>query len=99
MKSETKEADGSGDGHAPGKPDWLTLGQAATELQVSKATLRRAYHRGELQAFLIGASLRIRRADLDAYTERNKWTPRLCAERTARPRAGRRKTKAVALVR
>jgi excisionase family DNA binding protein len=72
-------------------PEFLTLTQAAQVLQVSTATLPRAYQRGELRAFLIGNSLRIRRADLNAFIERNTWTPALCAERTARPLAGRRK--------
>jgi excisionase family DNA binding protein len=96
METKAKPPGAKGKGEVLEPLRWLTLRQAAEELQVSQASLRRAYYRGELQAFLIGASLRIRRADLDAYTGRNRWTPQLCAERTARPRAGRRKAKVIA---
>lgn len=79
-------------------PDFLTLPQAADALQVSTMTLRRAYHRGELKAFLIGCSLRIRRTDLEAWIEGQKWSPQLCAQRTSRRRAGNRKRKGVTAV-
>jgi excisionase family DNA binding protein len=91
MKSESEGAHGSGDGRAHEKRDWLTLRQAADELQVSQATLRRAYHRRELVAYLVGTCLRIKRADLQAWLDSQRWSPSLCQARTARPRPGRRK--------
>jgi excisionase family DNA binding protein len=78
-------------------PEFLTLRQAAEVLQVSTASVRRAYHRGELKAFLLGCSLRIRRTDLETWVESQRWSEALCAERTARPGAGRRKLKAPAV--
>jgi excisionase family DNA binding protein len=75
-------------------PQYLTLRQAAETLQVSTATLRRAYHRGELKAFLIGCSLRICRTDLEAWIEAQRWSPELRRERTSRPCNGRRKKRA-----
>jgi excisionase family DNA binding protein len=90
MKRQTEGVNASTDSQVTEKRDWLTLRQAAGELQVSQATLRRAYHRCELVAYLVGACLRIRRADLQAWLESQRWSPALCQERTARPRAGRR---------
>ncbi len=76
---------------APEQARFLTLKQAAAELQVSAASLLRARARGELKMFLYGTQLRIKRTDLDAFSERSTWTQALCAARTARPRAGRRR--------
>lgn len=92
MNSESPIGKLNGNGAGPA-PEFLTLKQASQRLQLSEASLRRAYHRGELKAFLLGAALRIRRVDLDGWVEAQRWTPTLCAEKTARPRAGRRKPK------
>jgi excisionase family DNA binding protein len=78
---------------APAGAKFLTLREAAELLHISTASLRRAYRRGALPAFLLGCSLRIARADLDAWVTAQRWTPSLCAERTARPRAGRRQAR------
>jgi excisionase family DNA binding protein len=76
---------------------WLSLQEAARVLNLSAASLRRAYQRGELKAHLLGCALRLWRRDLDMWVEGQRWTPALCAERTARPRAGRRKARKPAL--
>jgi len=91
MEPKTKAPADNGKERAAEARDWLTLAQAAAELQVSQATLRRACHRRDLAAFMIGTRLRIRRADLQAWLESQRWSPELCRQRTARPRAGRRK--------
>jgi excisionase family DNA binding protein len=89
MKSEMEGAKRADEVQRIGSRDWLTLPQAAAELQVSQALLRRAYHRGELVAHLLTNRLRIRRADLQAWLDSTRWTPALCHERTARPRGVR----------
>jgi excisionase family DNA binding protein len=98
MDGETKAAGANNKEQAAEPREWLTLRQAAAELQLSQASLRRAYHRQELVAFMIGTRLRIRRADLQAWLESQRWSPALCQERTARPRAGRRKGRVGGLV-
>ena len=90
MDTETKTAGANSTEQAAEPREWLTLRQAAAELQISLATLRRAYHRGDLVAYLVGSRLRIRRADLQEWLESQRWSPALCQERTARPRARRR---------
>ena len=66
--------------------EYLTLKQAAEVLYLHPMTLRRLYWRGELKAYLIGCSLRLRRSDLDKYITEHQWTPELCAVKTARPK-------------
>jgi len=74
---------------------WLSLQEAARVLSLSTASLRRAYQRGELKAHLLGCALRLERVELTRWVEAQRWTPQLCAQRTARPRAGRRKRAAL----
>jgi excisionase family DNA binding protein len=93
MKSQSERANGSGDGRALERRDWLTLRQAAAELQVSEALLRRAYYRRELTAYLVSNRIRIHRADLQAWLESQRWSPARCHEHTARPRVVGRKRK------
>lgn len=43
------------------------MGEVATQLNVSRATVYRLIKAGELQALYIGNSIRIRPVDLEAY--------------------------------
>lgn len=49
--------------------EWVTVYDAARELGVSKMTVYRLVHSGELPAHRIGRGFRIRREVLDAYVE------------------------------
>ena len=44
--------------------EWITLEDAAITASVHEATVRRAIARGDLPAYRVGRSLRIRREDL-----------------------------------
>ena len=46
---------------------WLTIQQAADELQVNARTIWSEIHRGNLKASRVGAQWRIRRESLDDY--------------------------------
>ena len=95
MKVPTGEPNISGESRAAEKREWLTLPQAAAELQVSEALLRRAYYRGELVAYKFTNRIRVRRADLLAWLESQRWSPARCREHSARPGArGRKSTRA-----
>ena len=86
-------ASGAKDSQAGERPqlEYVSVKDAAARLSISGESLRRAIYRGELRGFLLGHALRIRRSDLDGWIAGNQWSPALCSERTARPRAGRRK--------
>lgn len=47
----------------------LTPSEAASHLRVSKMTVYRLIHAGQLPAFQIGKAFRIKDADLNAYLE------------------------------
>lgn len=47
--------------------DLLTVAEVAAELRVSKMTVYRLTNDRELPSVRIGRSVRVRRADLDAY--------------------------------
>lgn len=49
--------------------DLLTPSEAAARLRVSKMTVYRLIHAGQLPAFQIGKAFRIKVSDLDAYLE------------------------------
>lgn len=49
--------------------EMLTVPQIAQELAVSRMTVYRLVHDGELPALRIGRSIRIRRHDLNTYIE------------------------------
>lgn len=51
-------------------PELLTVGEVATALRLSGATVRRLVHSGEIAALRVGGSIRIRRDDLAALLER-----------------------------
>ena len=48
---------------------WLTIEQAAAELQVNPRTIWSEIHRGHLKASRVGAQWRISRENLDAYLQ------------------------------
>lgn len=50
-----------------GHADLLTVGEVATELRVSRTTVRRLIRRGELRAHALGAQYRVTRENLDAF--------------------------------
>lgn len=50
-----------------GHADLLTVGEVATELRVSRTTVRRLIRRGELRAHALGAEYRVTRENLDAF--------------------------------
>jgi excisionase family DNA binding protein len=45
---------------------WLTIAHAADYLDTTPAALRKRVERGQVKAFRLGGSIRLRRADLDA---------------------------------
>lgn len=48
-------------------PRWLTIQQAADYLQIHPTTVRRAIHKGRLEAAKLGRIYRIRRESLDDW--------------------------------
>jgi excisionase family DNA binding protein len=49
------------------KPEFVSVGEIAAELQVTERFIRRLIADGELQAFRVGSRLvRVRRGDVDA---------------------------------
>jgi excisionase family DNA binding protein len=51
-------------------PEWLTLIQAAREINKSRSPLDRAVRRGELPFAVVGGTRLFNRADVQAYGER-----------------------------
>jgi excisionase family DNA binding protein len=78
-------------------PQLLTVAQVAEHLQLAPFSVRRMIWRGELKATLVGCRVRISPDEVERYLKENPWSPELCAVRTARPRAGRRKPKTLAV--
>ncbi len=50
--------------------EFLTVEEVAAEVRVSKMTVYRMIHSGELRAVRIGRSFRVRREDWDDYLRR-----------------------------
>jgi excisionase family DNA binding protein len=65
----------------PLEPAALTIKDAAAYLGISRWTVNRLRASGELEAFRVGAGVRITRASADAYIERQRAAE---AERLAR---------------
>ena len=87
-----RKAPSTGEGKsATQSREWLTLPQAAVEVQVSVALLRREIHRRKLVAHILGNRYRIHRADLQAWLESQRYSPVLVRERTGRAPVVRRK--------
>jgi excisionase family DNA binding protein len=61
---------------APRPPRFLSVRGVAEELAVSKATVRRLVHSGELLGVRIGAVLRVPRASVEEYLEEQRVTER-----------------------
>ncbi|MDQ2707927.1 MAG: helix-turn-helix domain-containing protein [Actinomycetota bacterium] len=56
--------------HDPETLDPLTVAQAAAAMRVSKMTVYRMLHAGELPSIRVGQLFRIHRNDLDGYLRR-----------------------------
>jgi excisionase family DNA binding protein len=65
------------EGHAAGgRPEWLTLGQAATYLGVAQSTIRKWSDDGRLPAFYTpGGHRRFRKNNLDEFLSGSRGTP------------------------
>lgn len=60
----------------PAQPDWLTVAEVAKTLRVSPMAIYRLVHSKELPSAKVGNSIRIRRADADAYIRKALgWLP------------------------
>ena len=57
-------------GAVPVTGEMLTVAEAAAEVRVSKMTVYRMIHAGELRAIRVGRSFRVRREDWDDYLRR-----------------------------
>lgn len=57
-------------GAVPVTGEMLTVAEAAAEVRVSKMTIYRMIHSGELRAIRVGRSFRVRREDWDDYLRR-----------------------------
>jgi excisionase family DNA binding protein len=67
--------------------DVLTPAEAAAQLHASVDTVRALYHRGELDGFHMGRSIRIHAASLLAYANRHRNRgPEQLAHEPSRPR-------------
>lgn len=60
--------------------DLITTTQAGRLLGVTKITVNRLIHRGELPAFRFGKHFRVRRADVDQYLEASRYVPASAAK-------------------
>lgn len=56
-------------GKTPGESTFLTVAEVAEMMRVSKMTVYRLVHSGELPAVRVGRSFRVREADAHAYLE------------------------------
>ena len=54
--------------------DFLTVREVATLLKVSDKTVRRVMARGELPSFRVGAQVRFRRTDIEAWVDAQQTT-------------------------
>src|SRR5215472_9555970 len=75
---------------------FLTVAEIAKALRLSQFTVRRWIWSGKLKAKLFGNRMRVPVKEYRALVEGQDWSPALCQQRTARPRAGRRRPKALA---
>jgi excisionase family DNA binding protein len=75
---------------------FLTVAEIAKALRLSQFTIRRWIWSGKLKAKLFGNRMRVPVKEYRALVEGEDWSPALCQQRTARPRARRRRPKALA---
>lgn len=71
-------------------PVCYSIKQASAYIQMSETYLRRAIHRGDLEATKIGGSYRIYKHVLDRWLRENLYQPRGREEERRQPRAPRR---------
>jgi len=57
----------------PSQTDFLTVAEVAAQMRVSKMTVYRLVHSGELEAVRVGRSFRVAERDLRAYLERSYY--------------------------
>ena len=81
----------------PMSSGYLTVQQAAELLQRSAKTIRRAIAAGDLNAFRVGRSIRLREADVRAWLEANPVRLNVRPSRAPAPRPRRLPTTATQL--
>lgn len=52
---------------------FLTIAEVATMMRVSKMTVYRLVHNGDLPAVRVGRSFRVREADANDYLQKSYW--------------------------
>ncbi len=58
--------------NAPGtEPEFMTVAEVAARMRVSKMTVYRLLHGGELPAVRVGRSFRVREEDVDEYLRKS----------------------------
>ncbi|WP_237690158.1 helix-turn-helix domain-containing protein [Nocardioides panacisoli] len=55
-------------------PKFLTIAEVATMMRVSKMTVYRLVHNGELPAIRVGRSFRVTEEDVNAYLEKSFYS-------------------------
>lgn len=53
------------------EPEFMTVAEVATRMRVSKMTVYRLLHGGELPAVRVGRSFRVREEDVDDYLRKS----------------------------
>ncbi len=53
------------------EPEFMTVAEVATRMRVSKMTVYRLLHGGELPAVRVGRSFRVREDDVDEYLRKS----------------------------
>ena len=56
---------------AGGDPEFMTVAEVAARMRVSKMTVYRLLHGGELPAVRVGRSFRVREDDVDDYLRKS----------------------------
>lgn len=59
----------------PEPPEWLTPQEVAAQMRVSKMTVSRLIHSGQLPATRVGRSMRIKSKDWSSYLRKNQVEP------------------------
>ena len=73
------------DNHNQRLPQVIPLSEVATSLSVTPEFLYKEIQRGHLTAYKIGREFKIKREDLDAYLEKNKYDPSKEGEKNEAP--------------
>jgi len=55
--------------------NWLTVDEIAARLRVSRMTIYRLVHEGEIPAIRVGHSFRVDEADLEVYLKTQRLGP------------------------